>query len=132
MDSISPEQMAVYKATARRRWQAEQEQQAQRQEQAWRLAHEAARLLRDDYQVTEVRLFGSLVQPGRFGWRSDVDLAAWGLTAKTWLRAAAAVRALSDEIEINLVDVAVCSAAVRASIEREGIPLQICKLKRSR
>jgi uncharacterized protein len=115
--------MAAYKATARRRWQAEQAQQAARQAQAWRLAQQAAGLLRDRFQVTEVRLFGSLIQPGRFGLRSDVDLAAWGLSAKNWLRASAAVRALSDEIEINLVDVAVCSAAVRESIEREGIPL---------
>jgi uncharacterized protein len=115
--------MAAYKATARRRWQVEQAQQAARQAQAWRLAQQAAGLLRDRFQVTEVRLFGSLIQPGRFGLRSDVDLAAWGLSAKNWLRASAAVRALSDEIEINLADVAVCSPAVRESIEREGIPL---------
>jgi uncharacterized protein len=121
MNHISPEQMAVYKATARRRRQAEEREQAQRQAEAWALARQAGRLLRADFQVTEVRLFGSLTQPGRFGPRSDVDLAAWGLTARNWLKAAAAVRALSSEIEINLVDVTVCSPALREAIEREGM-----------
>jgi uncharacterized protein len=123
MSHISPEQMAVYKATARRRRQAEEREQAQRQAEAWALARQAARLLRADFQATEVRLFGSLTQPGRFGLRSDVDLAAWGLTAKNWLKAAAAVRALSSGIEINLVDVTVCSPALREAIEREGMLL---------
>jgi uncharacterized protein len=118
---ISPEQMAVYKATARRRWQAEQAEQAERRQRARQLAQQAAALLRDEYGVTEVRLFGSLLRPDRFHLRSDLDLAAWGLTAENWLRASAAVRALSDEIEINLVDVAVCSPVLREAIEREGV-----------
>jgi uncharacterized protein len=123
MDSITPEQMAVYKATARRRWQTEQRQRAEREERAWHLARQAANLLHEVYRVTDVRLFGSLLHPGRFTLHSDVDLAAWGLTAKNWLRASAAVRSLSDEIEINLVDVTVCSPSLREAIEREGISL---------
>jgi uncharacterized protein len=118
---IPPEQMAIYKATARRRWQSEQAEQAERRQRARQLAQQAAALLRDEYGVTEVRLFGSLLRPDRFHLRSDLDLAAWGLTADNWLRASAAVRALSDEIEINLVDVAVCSPVLREAIEREGV-----------
>jgi hypothetical protein len=68
-------------------------------------------------------LFGSLAHSGRFTGRSDIDLAAWGLTSKNWLKAMAAVRDLSDEIELNLVDVGCCSPELLAVIEREGILL---------
>lgn len=123
MDRIASEQMEVYKATARRRWQRERRQRAEREERARWLARQAAGLLRDEYQVSDARLFGSLLHPGRFTLHSDIDLAAWGLTADNWLKASAAVRALSDDIEINLVDVTTCSPSLRATIEREGIPL---------
>ena len=66
-------------------------------------------------------VFGSLTQPERFTQWSDVDLAAWGLTANNWLKAIDAVRGLSAEIELNLVDVETCSPEVLATIEREGV-----------
>jgi uncharacterized protein len=115
--------METYKATARRRWQREQRQRVEREERAWCLARQAVHLLRDEYQVSDARLFGSLLHPGRFTLHSDIDLAAWGLTADNWLKASATVRALSDDIEINLVDVTACSPFLREAIEREGVSL---------
>lgn len=121
--TIPAGKMEAYKRTARRRWQAEQERVRQRRERAWQLARQAADLLKTEYGVTQVRVFGSLIHPGRFNQWSDVDLAAWGLTSSNWLRAMAAVRALSDEIEVNLVDVACCSPALLKAIKREGVEL---------
>jgi predicted nucleotidyltransferase len=120
---ISAEQMQVYLHTARQRWQAEQAQLARRRERAWELARQAAQMLRRDFGVTRVVVFGSLVQEGRFTEWSDVDLAAWGLDSTNWLKAIGAVRRLSDEIELNLVDVGSCSPELLAVIEREGEPL---------
>jgi hypothetical protein len=57
---ISPAEMAEYKRTARERWQAEQREAAARRERAWQLAREAAALLKHDFGVTRVVLFGSL------------------------------------------------------------------------
>ncbi len=101
--------MARYKRTALARWQT--------------LARQAAALLKNMYGVQRVVAFGSLTQQDRFTSWSDVDLAAWGLTAANWLRAMAAVRALFAEIELNLVDVACCSPELLAVIEEEGVPL---------
>lgn len=120
---ISPEQMAQYKRTALRRLRKEQGELEQRRQQAWQFAHEAAALLKQEFDVERVVLFGSLTHSDRFTGRSDVDLAAWGLTAKNWLKAMAAVRNLSDELELNLVDVTCCSPELLAVIEREGVPL---------
>ena len=67
--------------------------------------------------------FGSVLREGSFTLWSDLDIAAWGLTPDNWLKAAAAVRALSDEIEVNLVDVETCTESFRKAIERDGMPL---------
>jgi len=120
---ISAEQMKTYRRTARQRWQAEQAQLARRRERAWELARQAAEMLRRDFAAVRVVIFGSLVQEGRFTEWSDVDLAAWGLDSKNWLKAMGAVQRLSDEIELNLVDVGSCSPELLAAIEREGEPL---------
>ena len=120
---IPPEQMQKYKRTAQARWQTQRAQRELRQQQAWQLAHQAANLLKDEYGVERVVAFGSLTQADRFSAWSDVDLAAWGLTATNWLQAMAAVRDLSSEIELNLVDVSCCSPELLAVIEREGVPL---------
>lgn len=122
-EKISPEQMARYKCTARRRQEAEKKAQVARRERAWQLAHQAATLLKTQYNVKRVMLFGSLTHPNRFTHRSDVDLAAWGLTSTNWLRAILAVRNLSPEIELNLVDVSCCSPELLTIIEQEGIVL---------
>lgn len=120
---IPAEQLKRYRRTARARWQAEQTRRDERREHAWQLARQAARLLKDEYAVQRVAVFGSLVQPGRFTPWSDVDLAAWGLTAENWLKAIGAVARLSNEIELNLVDVACCSPELLAVVEREGVTL---------
>ena len=120
---IPAEQMEQYKRTARARGQAERERRDARRERAWQLARQTAELLKRDYDVQRVVVFGSLIQSDRFTQRSDVDLAAWGLTSANWLRAIGAVNELSDEIELNLVDVACCSPELLAAIERDGVPL---------
>lgn len=119
----TPEEMEVYKRTARARWQAEQRQRAERRRRAWELAHQAAKLLRERFGVQRVVVFGSLVHEGRFTQWSDVDLAAWGLTAKNWLKAMAAVHELSDDITVNLVDITTCTPELRVVIERDGVDL---------
>jgi predicted nucleotidyltransferase len=123
MTTIPPEKMAQYRETALRRSRARAEEERARRERAWQLARRAAALLKEQFDVDRVVVFGSLTHPGRYTVWSDIDLAAWGLTAHNWLKASAAVRELSREIDLNLVDIVSCSAELRAAIEREGISL---------
>jgi predicted nucleotidyltransferase len=73
--------MAVCRATARRRWEAEQQALAQRRERTWELVRRAAAMLKEQFGATRVVAFGSLVHGHWFSSASDVDLAAWGITA---------------------------------------------------
>jgi predicted nucleotidyltransferase len=120
---ISPEQMEQYKRAARIRWQRDQAEREARRQRSWELARQAALLLKKDFGAQRVVLFGSLIDSCRFTLWSDVDLAAWGLTSQNWLKAIGAVRDLSTEIELNLIDVECCSPQLLEVIEREGVPL---------
>lgn len=119
--TLSVDEMAQYRQTARQRLEDQRRQRAARRIQAWELARQAAEMLKHEYGVQRVVVFGSLLSPEMFHEASDVDLAAWGLTSANWLRAIVAVQALSSEIELNLVDVECCSPQLRAVIEREGV-----------
>lgn len=120
---IPAERMQRYRRTALLRHQAEEASREQRRARAWEAARQAAALLKDQHGASRVVVFGSLTHPGRFTPWSDVDLAAWGLTPANWLRAMAAVAALSDEFEINLVDMACCPPELAASVEKDAAPL---------
>ena len=119
--AISPEEMKIYRQTARLRWEQENQARQRRQQQAWSAARKVAQYMKDEFHVEKVAVFGSLVHPGMFHLHSDLDLAVWGLTTRNWLQAVGAARDQSDEIEINLVDVTACSPQLYAAIEQEGV-----------
>jgi predicted nucleotidyltransferase len=118
---LTPEVMAVYRATARQRWEEEQRERARREERAWDLARQAAALLRKRFGATRIVVFGSLVQPGMFTLWSDVDIAAWDIQPQDTLRAIGAVFDLDADIQVNLVDVGTASTELLDKLEREGV-----------
>ena len=120
---LTPEQIATYRAAAWHRYEQEQHELALREKQAWELARRAAALLREQFAVMRVVVFGSLVHEGCFTHWSDVDIAAWGIRAEDTFRAIGTVMDLDGDIEVNLVDVNTCSASLLATIEREGVVL---------
>ena len=122
-ESISPEQMAVYRRTALAREQARQEANAQRRTAARALAEKAAVVLREQYGATRVLLYGSTAHGLWFTADSDIDLAVEGIAATRFWRAWSAVSALDPAFEINLVDWEDATLFLRAAIEREGVPL---------
>lgn len=121
--AIAPDVMRGYLDTAHRLWLTEESERQARRARAWELARRAATLLKTRFGAERVVAFGSLIQLDRFTRWSDVDLAAWGLTAANWLKASGAVRALADDLDLNLVDVSCCSPELLEVIEREGVPL---------
>jgi predicted nucleotidyltransferase len=96
---------------------------ARRRQQAWRVARQAAQLLRDEYGAHKVVVFGSLAHDAWFTPWSDIDLAAWGIPPERYYGAVAAVTGLSPAFQVDLVDPNSCRASLRAALEREGIEL---------
>ena len=120
---LTPEKIAVYRATAQRRRRQEKKEINQRREKAWQVARQAARLLRERFHVSRVVVFGSLAREEGFTRWSDVDIAAWGIAPEDTFRAIGAVMDLETEIPVNLVDVNTARPSLLAAIEREGIEL---------
>jgi len=120
---LTPEEIAEYRAAARRRWEREQQQLATRERRAWELARRAAALLREQFGATRVVVFGSLVHKECFTPWSDVDVAAWGVRPADTFRATGAVMDIDPEIEVNLVDVQACASSLLTVIEAEGVTL---------
>jgi uncharacterized protein len=121
--TLTREQLDRYRTTAETRMAEEARRASLRRETAWRRAREAARILKDQFGATRVCAFGSILRPESFSLWSDLDIAAWGLTPRNWLKASAAIRALSDEIELNLVDTDTCSDSLLRVIQRDGTTL---------
>jgi uncharacterized protein len=120
---LTQEQIAAYHANARKRLEAEKEMSGPRRQEAWAAARQAAALLKQQFGVTRIVVFGSLARGEGFTRWSDVDLAAWGIAPEDTFRAIGAVMDLDTAVPVNLVDVNTARASLLAVIERDGIEL---------
>jgi predicted nucleotidyltransferase len=120
---VTPEELAAYLATARRRRERQQRERACRRACAWDVARQAATVLQGQAAVTRVLLFGSLARHDRFDVRSDVDLAVWGLDEQLYYRLVARLLELDPAIDIDLVRAEDAPPALLKAIEQAGIAL---------
>lgn len=120
---IAPVKAAAYRSTALQRVEREKRALALRQERAWEVAGRAARLLKADYGVKRVVLFGSLARGQGFHGRSDIDLAVWELDERLLYRAASQLLDLEPGIEIDIVMTEEAPETLKRTIESEGITL---------
>ncbi len=120
---IAPAKAAAYRSTALQRMEREQRVLVLRQERAWDLALRAARLLKAEYGVARVVLFGSLARNRGFHGRSDVDLAVWELDERLLYRVASRLLDLEPGIEIDIVLAEEAPESLIRAIESDGITL---------
>jgi predicted nucleotidyltransferase len=93
----------------------------QRQQQGLAVARECARILKEQFGAKRVVLFGSLLDPEKMTWRSDIDLAVWGLPEKDFFKAGAAIEHGHD-FEIDLVEIQHAKPHILPGIE-QGVEL---------
>lgn len=121
MPSLSPEQLAIYRASAQKRQQAHHQRKLERQ-QGWQVARQAAHLLKQEFNATRVILFGSMVELRRVHLESDIDIAVEGLADERYLTAVAALLDLSAFF-VDLVQLEHVPPEIRAAIAQQGIVL---------
>ena len=117
---ISALDLECYRATARKRWQQTQQQALHLQEHAWQVARQAAAILREQFGVTEVIVFGSLARGDLLHAHSDVDLAVSGLDERQYYRAIGRIQSVDPVISVDLVRLEDASHALRTIIQQEG------------
>ncbi len=121
--ALTPQQLRSYRAGLEARSSALADRRAQRRARAWKVAEEAACLLRERYGATRVVVFGSLAEGAHFTERSDIDLAAAGLRPEEHLAALGRLLMLSPDFEFDLVDLAACPDGLRDAILSRGVEL---------
>ncbi len=118
---LTPEQLAIYRESARRRELEIAAELSKRQVQAWELARQAAEVLKRDFSASRVVVFGSLLHPELFHLHSDIDLAAWDV--QHYFRAVARLLDLDPEYEFDLVPGEDARPGILRVIEAEGVEL---------
>ncbi len=120
---LTPEQIEVYAGTLRVRTADTARRRRERRERAWAVSRQAAQVLRSQFGVAGVWAFGSLVDGDHFTERSDIDLAATGLTPSTHIEALGKLLGLSRDFEFDLVDLDHCPEELHRAVEHSGVEL---------
>lgn len=107
-----------------RRREAERKTTLERRRQkAFSIAKQIADMLRQDFDATEIYLFGSVLRPDEFHAHSDIDLAVDGVVPARYLSAVAKALIMAEEFSVDLVDISECQPKFEDSILRKGIKL---------
>lgn len=117
---LSLDKLLIYRETAKNNWQKTRQQREHRLKKAWELVDLSKTVLKEKFGVTKVMVFGSILNENCFNLASDVDIAAWGISPIDTFKAMGELRELDDEIEVNLVDINVCSQQLKKKILQEG------------
>lgn len=96
------------------------QQLAARRMRALEAAENLARMLKEDFNVERVIVFGSCLNEDYFHQRSDIDLGVKGLAADDFLRALYEVNVIHHGFKVDLIDVDTCDDFLKRKILTEG------------
>ncbi len=91
-----------------------------RLKQAKKVARHAALILKKQFGVKKIVLFGSIIHPGLFHSHSDIDIAIWGLKGREYYRAVGILQGLDPDISIDLIAFENATPSLQDVIRREG------------
>uniref|UniRef100_B8HZM2 DNA polymerase beta subunit n=1 Tax=Cyanothece sp. (strain PCC 7425 / ATCC 29141) TaxID=395961 RepID=B8HZM2_CYAP4 len=110
-----PSKMQIYIEAARQRQQQRKQFLERRRQQGVALGKEAAKILRQEFEVSRVVLFGSILNETDFHESSDLDLAVWQLNSSDYIKAIARLMELPG-FTIDLVEAETASPYLQAAI----------------
>jgi predicted nucleotidyltransferase len=83
----------------------------------------SAKMLKKQYGVRRVVLFGSLARTAWFSSDSDVDLAVEGLETKSYWRAWKLTEDIIEDRPVDFVEIESVSESLKKAIDRYGVEL---------
>jgi predicted nucleotidyltransferase len=119
VSTLSSTDLASYRKSLKRRQRAKSPSSA-RLEKAHEIAYRAALILKDQFGVKKVVLFGSALHPKLYHAHSDIDLAVWGLSGRTYFQAVGVLQSLDPDFKIDLISFDDALPALREGIQRDG------------
>ncbi|MBS9391252.1 hypothetical protein PN450_08375 [Dolichospermum lemmermannii CS-548] len=76
----------------------------ERQKQGLKIARQCAKILKERFGAEKVVLFGSLLDHQQMSWRSDIDLAVWGLPEKDYFKAVGVLLDIAEDCSLDLME----------------------------
>jgi len=112
------------KATWKKRELRKQELEKTRRDHAWKCAKKAAALLKENYGIKKLWLFGSLVSGKHFTVHSDIDLFVEGFPAEAdfWVALGQAENATAP-FPLNLILEENARPGIKEKVRKEGVLL---------
>ncbi len=92
--------------------------------QAWHTAHEVAALLYDEFNATQVFVFGSLTEPMWFTKGSDIDIAVSGLSNDAYDKAYGKVIYFDTPFKIDFINFDRLKGLFRERVKHQAIPIE--------
>jgi uncharacterized protein len=123
-NAIPKDKMEGYRKSARRRSAERATRLQELRKRAMTTARQAADLLKKEYGVEAVYLFGSLAEKfSVFDERSDVDLAVRGLDEAVYYRVVSHLLDLDHALDVDLIQMETAPESLVVKIEKKGIRL---------
>lgn len=124
---LSPEELAEYNRRLDQHLQNRKVDEALLH-RAWHTVHRIASMLYEDFNATQVAVFGSLAEPEAFSNWSDIDIAVWGIPNDKYFRASSIASNISGLFKVDLVDFESCKGIFRERIQSQLIPIEKGKI----
>ena len=94
----------------------------ERQKQGLEIARQCAKILKERFGAEKVVLFGSLLDHQQMSWRSDIDLAVWGLPEKDYFKAVGVLLDIAEDFSLDLMEAQHAKSYISPAIS-QGIEL---------
>lgn len=121
--SVSSAQLDAYVTHAHQRNSDRQPQMHQRQQDGLIQAKYAATLLKQEFRVKEVFLFGSLLTPEFVHPESDIDLAVWGLNRDRYCEAVGTLLCSVKGFNVDLIMLETAPSSLLDCVTTQGVRL---------
>ena len=121
--ALTPADIDLFSANLKTRQLTMDQQMQQRLQAAHLVARRAAKLLKEQFAAKSVVLFGSVVTPGLFHSRSDIDLAVWGIQESEYYRVVGLLQSLDSRFPIDLILFEEASTSLQQTIRKEGMEI---------
>ncbi len=118
---MSTEEISTFRALRKHLIELDEQEQQEMVNQALQKAGRAAAILKQNYEVEHVYLYGSLAWGG-FNASSDIDLFLIGFKGNYW-RACSEVEAITAPIKISLACEEDCVDSLRNKVLWKGVEL---------
>lgn len=121
---LSPEELKQYRLRLNQHFQNRDPVDEALLCRAWKIAHQVAIMLYENFGATQVAVFGSLAERDWFSEQSDIDIAVWGLPSNSYFNAVSEAIGFSREFKIDLVRFESCKGVFRKRVQSQAIPIE--------